>query len=90
MSTAETPTIDDPTIDGSRETFQPSVSPAVRAFTKTVPYVVLAISVVPIRAGYAWILLATFSIRTEGLKPIGGFTLKHWDFSMTPTSGRRP
>ena len=67
-----------------RETFEPSVRPSVRAFAKTAPYVVLAISVVPILVGYVWILLASFTIRTEGFTPIGGLTLKHWRFLDDP------
>ena len=77
MTTASMPAVDDAGLDGGGESFQPSVRPSVRAFTKTVPYVVLAISVVPILVGYAWILLATFTNRTEGLRPVGGFTLRH-------------
>ena len=47
---------------------------------KSRPYIALAISVIPILVGYAWLVLATFTRRTEGLKPVGGFTLENWDF----------
>ena len=57
-----------------------------RVFGQAIPYVFLSISIIPILAGYAWVLIATFSSRTEGLKPvdregnIGGFTLENWTF----------
>ena len=40
--------------------------------------------------GYAWVIIATFSYRTEGLKPVdadgnfGGFTLENWSFLSDP------
>ncbi len=49
-------------------------------------YGFLILSIVPILIGYAWLIIATLSIRTEGLLPrnaeggIGGFTLRNWDF----------
>ncbi len=49
-------------------------------------YLFLILSIVPILVGYLWLLIATVSIRTEGLLPknaeggIGGFTLRNWDF----------
>jgi len=49
-------------------------------------YLFLIVSITPILVGYSWLLIATFSIRTEGLLPktadgnIGGFTLANWDF----------
>lgn len=57
----------------------------------SLPYILLSISVLPIVVGYAWILIATFSMRTEGLIPrnadgqIGGFTLQNWEFLNDPT-----
>jgi inositol-phosphate transport system permease protein len=50
------------------------------------PYLFLSISILPIVIGYAWIIIATFSQRTQGLKPVdaqgnfGGFTLENWSF----------
>ena len=49
-------------------------------FAEAGPYIALAISVIPILIGYAWLVLATFTSRTEGLKPVGGFTLDNWTF----------
>lgn len=49
-------------------------------------YGFLILSIVPILIGYSWLIIATFSFRTEGLLPrnaeggIGGFTLRNWDF----------
>ncbi|NOZ49444.1 MAG: carbohydrate ABC transporter permease [Chloroflexi bacterium] len=50
------------------------------------PYVVLTISIVPIIIGFVWIIVATFSYRTQGILPInaqgkiGGLTLQNWTF----------
>ena len=60
--------------------FTPNVSPSMLRVTRAAPYIALAISVIPILVGYAWLVLATFTRRTEGLKPVGGFTLDNWDF----------
>ena len=60
--------------------FTPTVSKATIRLTEAAPYVALAISVIPILVGYAWLILATFTSRTEGLKPVGGFTLDNWTF----------
>jgi inositol-phosphate transport system permease protein len=49
-------------------------------------YGFLILSIVPILVGYTWLVIATFSTRTQGLLPrnaeggIGGFTLSNWDF----------
>ena len=49
-------------------------------------YGFLILSIMPILIGYAWLIIATLSFRTEGLLPrnaeggIGGFTLRNWDF----------
>ena len=57
-----------------------------RFFGKYWAYIVLSISVIPIFIGYAWLVIATFSTRTEGLLPldkdgnIGGWTLQNWSF----------
>ncbi|MBC7810214.1 MAG: ABC transporter permease subunit, partial [Burkholderiales bacterium] len=54
------------------------------------PYLLLTFSLVPLLAGYTWLLIATFSTRTHGLLPvdaagnIGGFTLQNWDFLINP------
>ena len=60
--------------------FTPTASKAAIRLTEAAPYVALAISVIPIVVGYAWLILATFTSRTEGLKPVGGFTLDNWTF----------
>jgi inositol-phosphate transport system permease protein len=57
-----------------------------RISTQSVAYILLTISIVPIIVGYAWLIIATFSNRTEGLFPldtegnIGGWTLQNWSF----------
>ena len=49
-------------------------------------YIILGVSILPLIVGYAWLLIATFSRRTEGLLPrnaegdVGGWTLRNWDF----------
>ena len=49
-------------------------------------YGFLILSIIPILVGYAWLIIATVSFRTQGLLPrnaeggIGGFTLANWDF----------
>lgn len=54
------------------------------------PYVVLTISIVPIIVGFVWIIVATFSYRTQGILPInaqgkiGGITLQNWTFLLKP------
>jgi len=57
---------------------------------KVLPYVFLIASVFPIVVGYAWLIIATFSLRTEGLLPvtsdgkIGGLTFQNWGFLSDP------
>ena len=64
----------------SQSKFTPTASKAAIRFAAAAPYVALAISVIPILIGYAWLVVATFTSRTEGLKPVGGFTLDNWTF----------
>jgi inositol-phosphate transport system permease protein len=57
---------------------------------QVIPYALLILSILPIVVGYAWIFIATFSFRTEGLLPkdaagnIGGWTLQNWMFLADP------
>ena len=57
---------------------------------KVFPYIFLTLSVIPIIIGYTWVIVATFSSRTEGLLPvdrdgsIGGLTLDNWSFLRDP------
>jgi inositol-phosphate transport system permease protein len=50
------------------------------------PYVLLIVILAPLMLGYLWLIIATFSYRTEGLIPLdgqnnlGGWTLANWDF----------
>jgi inositol-phosphate transport system permease protein len=59
---------------------------ARRVLGQVLPYLFLFISILPIVIGYVWVIIATFSERTEGLKPVdtqgnfGGFTLENWSF----------
>mgnify|MGYP005844005681 CR=1 FL=1 len=54
------------------------------------PYVLLVLLLSPLFLGYAWLLIASFSYRTQGLLPIdasgnvGGFTLDNWRFLSEP------
>ncbi|MBL7184605.1 MAG: carbohydrate ABC transporter permease [Anaerolineae bacterium] len=61
-----------------------------RVLGQSIPYVLLIISILPIVIGYAWVIIATFSSRTQGLLPvdtrgnIGGLTLQNWSFVRDP------
>ncbi len=57
---------------------------------QALPYLLLTLTILPILAGYAWVLIATFSQRTNGLLPrdaqgnLGGLTLENWQFLAEP------
>lgn len=57
---------------------------------RAIPYILLTLSILPILIGYAWVIIATFTTRTEGLVPVGadgkfgGFTLQNWSFLAEP------
>lgn len=61
-----------------------------RFLSRALPYILLILSITPIVIGYAWVIIATFSRRTEGLMPVdkegnfGGFTLENWAFLQDP------
>lgn len=61
-----------------------------RVLGQSIPYVLLIISILPIVIGYAWVIIATFSTRTQGLLPVdgqgnfGGLTLQNWSFLWDP------
>ena len=68
---------------------RPAASPLPKSRQKTGQYFAygfLILSIIPILIGYAWLIVATVSFRTQGLLPrnaeggIGGFTLSNWDF----------
>jgi len=67
---------------------------ARRLLGRAFPYVILIISISPIVLGFAWLIIATFSYRTEGLFPIdaegniGGLTLRNWEFLKDPVVWR--
>jgi inositol-phosphate transport system permease protein len=67
---------------------------ARRLLGRAFPYVILIISISPIVLGFAWLIIATFSYRTEGLFPIdaegniGGLTLRNWEFLKDPVIWR--
>jgi len=52
-----------------------------------IPYVILAITVLPIVVGYFWLALSSFSVSMEGLRSTG-FTLSNWSFLQEPPFGR--
>ncbi len=55
---------------------------------RTLPYILLAVSLLPMAIGYLWLIIATFSYRTRGILPldgegnIGGFTIENWGFML--------
>jgi len=51
------------------------------------PYIILVITVLPIFVGYAWLVINSFSVSTEGLRSTG-FTLSNWSFLREPPFGR--
>lgn len=65
-----------------------------RFLGQALPYLVLIISILPIVIGYAWLIIASFSYRTEGLLPVdadgnvGGWTLRNWSFLSDPAIWR--
>lgn len=76
-------------------TFETGTTSGIRRFFRqALPYIVLTISIMPVVIGYAWLIIATFSYRTEGLLPIdaegnvGGFTLRNWSFLSNPAIWR--
>ena len=76
-------------------TFESGSQSGVKRFLgRTLPYVLLVLSISPIVLGYAWLIVATFSYRTEGLFPIdaagniGGWTLSNWSFLTDPAIWR--
>ena len=50
------------------------------------PYVILSLLLTPLLIGYIWLIIATFSFRTEGILPlnsqgnVGGLGLDNWSF----------
>jgi inositol-phosphate transport system permease protein len=54
---------------------------------KAIPYIILVITVLPIFVGYAWLVINSFSVSTEGLRSTG-FTLSNWSFLREPPFGR--
>ena len=76
-------------------TFETGTTSGIRRFfSQALPYILLTISIMPVVIGYAWLIIATFSYRTEGLLPIdaegnvGGFTLRNWSFLSNPAIWR--
>ncbi len=51
---------------------------------KLTAYALIVMSLLPLFVGYLWLVIATFSYRTEGLVPIGGLTLDNWSFITQP------
>ena len=60
-----------------------------------VPYGLLLTFLTPLFIGYTWLIVATFSLRTEGLIPknadgeIGGWTMSNWTFLLDGRIGQR-
>lgn len=59
-----------------------------------IPYALLIGFLFPLLIGYTWIMVATFSVRTEGILPmtadgqVGGWTLNNWSFLVDGKVGR--
>jgi len=76
-------------------TFETGTTSGIRRFFgQAIPYILLILSITPVVVGYAWLIIATFSYRTEGLTPVdadgnfGGFTLSNWSFLSDPAIWR--
>src|SRR5690606_31579795 len=60
------------------------------------PYALLILIMLPLVLGYVWLLVATFSFRTEGIMPVnaegnfGGWTLRNWEFLTRAPTGSNP
>ena len=60
------------------------------------PYALLILIMLPLVLGYVWLLVATFSFRTEGIMPVnaegnfGGWTLRNWEFLTREPTGSNP
>lgn len=60
------------------------------------PYALLIAIMLPLAVGYLWLIIATFSFRTEGLLPVnaqgevGGLTLRNWEFLWREATGSNP
>lgn len=60
------------------------------------PYALLIVIMLPLVLGYLWLLIATFSYRTEGILPVnaqgevGGLTLRNWEFLTREATGSNP
>ncbi len=54
---------------------------------KAIIYILLILSVSPITLGYLWLLISSFSRKTEGLRSLG-WTLGNWSFLSAPPFGR--
>ena len=61
-----------------------------RALGQASIYLILILTILPILLGFSWLIIASFSLRTEGLLPkdaqgnIGGWTLSNWSFVTNP------
>ena len=51
-----------------------------QALSDAVPLILLTVLTLPIVVGYFWLFLSSVSVRTEGLIPASGLTLKNWRF----------
>ncbi len=44
------------------------------------PYLLLVLSILPMFIGYFWLVISSFSTRTEGMLPVGTLTLENFSF----------
>ena len=51
-----------------------------QTLSNAMPFTLLTILTLPIILGYFWLFLSSISVRTEGLLPASGLTLKNWRF----------
>lgn len=47
-------------------------------FFKSVPIALILVISAPILLGYLWVFIRTFSVNMYGMRPVGGFTMRHW------------
>ena len=59
-----------------------------RNIVKSAPYLILIVSVIPVLVGYFWLVLNSFTTRTEGLLSTGDFTFENWRFLIEAPFGR--
>ena len=85
MATTTTPSTTPPvSAGGSPRTLAAPAGSWFDGPLRILPYVVLVLFTLPIVLLYAWLAYSSFFPRTEGLWPVGDFTLENWRFLWAP------